>query len=375
MAPKQAALILLLPLLSACAGGAAAGTSTQIIPPTGTPTLTLTAALNGAQVVSFADASPSVPVFYTLDGSTPTIASLRYIAPLMLTTPTTVKAVEQLHGVVSPVTTQLVSAAVPANTLVFDEEFTNTTGSIQQPNPAVWAYDEGHGSQGWGNSELEFYCAWASANPPCTSASPNVFVGTDSALHLVARQPTPGVYTSARIKSQGQLSFLYGRIEARIQIPEGQGIWPAWWMLGNNYVTDNWPLCGEFDLMEHVNQPTPDLVWGSTHMLGGQASHSFSGTGPGTGATANFSATTWHTYGMVWSKGQVTYYVDSPSNVYAISTAANMTQSGATWPFDSGNGMFLLLNVAVGGSWPGSPNASTPYPAEMLVDWIHVYTN
>jgi beta-glucanase (GH16 family) len=119
--------------------------------------------------------------------------------------------------------------------------------------------------------------------------------------------------------------------------------------------------------MEHTNSPSPDYVLGSVHMPNGNYSHQYTASG--------YSAAGWHTYGMIWTQGSVEYYVDSPTNIYAIYTAANLTASGATWPFDCGNANFILLNLSVGGMLPGSPNSSTPFPAQLLVDYVRVYTN
>jgi beta-glucanase (GH16 family) len=184
----------------------------------------------------------------------------------------------------------------------------------------------------------------------------------------VAQQPSSGVFTSARLKSQGLFSLQYGRVEARIQLPESQGMWPAFWLLGNNITTVNWPACGELDVMEHINGSNPtndgyDWVEGSVHGTGMDGGIKFHPTG--------FSAAAWHTYGMIWSKGQVTYYVDDPANIYASYSSSTMS---GTWPFDVGP-QFLLLNLAVGGNWPGSPNTTTVFPSEMVVDYVRIYTN
>jgi beta-glucanase (GH16 family) len=179
------------------------------------------------------------------------------------------------------------------------------------------------------------------------------------------------VYTSARLKSQGLFSFSYGRLEARMQLPEGQGLWPAFWLLGSDYATVNWPACGEQDIMEHVNSPTPDWVLGSVHMPNDGLSLPY----PAAGAPG-FNAADWHTYGMIWGNGSVQYYVDSPTNIYATYTATSVAgTTGAIWPFDSGNGNFIILNLAVGGSWPGAPDETTPFPSEVLVDYVRLYTN
>jgi beta-glucanase (GH16 family) len=180
------------------------------------------------------------------------------------------------------------------------------------------------------------------------------------------------VYTSARLKTEGLFSFQYGRIEVRAQVPEAQGFWPAFWLMGNNIDTVDWPACGEMDVLERVNAATtPDWNEGSIHGTG------FTGSNLGTqyDFPSGQTATGWHTYGMIWSKGSVAYYIDDPANPYVTYTPSSISGfSGAVWPFDAGPS-FIILNLAVGGSWPGSPNASTPFPSTMLVDYVRVYTN
>jgi beta-glucanase (GH16 family) len=190
----------------------------------------------------------------------------------------------------------------------------------------------------------------------------------------VAAQPSAGVYTSARLKSEGLFSFQYGRFEVRAQVPEAQGFWPAAWLLGNNIAIVDWPACGEQDVLERTNgAKTPDWNEGSIHGTG------FTGSS-GLGTVYNFpsgqTASGWHTYGMIWSPGSVAYYIDDPSHPYVTYTPSSLKSlSGAVWPFDAGQSNFILLNLAVGGDWPGSPNAGTPFPSQMLVDYVRVYTN
>lgn len=250
-------------------------------------------------------------------------------------------------------------------TLAWSDEFSNSTGANAQPNPVNWTYDTGAG--GWGNQELETYCSWNSKTAPCDSSQPNAYVGTDGYLHIVARSLGNGVYTSARLKSEGLQSFQYGRIEARIQIPEGQGFWPAFWMLGDNISSVGWPACGEVDVMENVGK-TPGTVYGSIHgtgFTGSLISNSYS-----LPAGQNFGDA-FHTYGIIWSPQKIEFYVDNPSNIYATETPADLPK-GAIWPFDSGK-FFFILNLAIGGAWPGSPDATTHFPAQMLVDYVRVY--
>jgi beta-glucanase (GH16 family) len=331
------------------------------------PTITTAAAQNGAVIVTLASATSGATVYYTLDGSAPTTSSQVYQAPFLVASNITVEALATApSNSASSVTSRSFTPNISSGTLVWSDEFTNTVGGKGQPDPKVWTYDAGN--SGFGNNELENYCAWGSNTAPCSTTSPNAYVGTDNALHIVAQQPSSGVFTSARLKSQGLFSLQYGRVEARIQLPESQGMWPAFWLLGNNITTVNWPACGELDVMEHINGSNPtndgyDWVEGSVHGTGMDGGIKFHPTG--------FSAAAWHTYGMIWSKGQVTYYVDDPANIYASYSSSTMS---GTWPFDVGP-QFLLLNLAVGGNWPGSPNTTTVFPSEMVVDYVRIYTN
>ena len=354
-----------------CGGGG--GTSTQ--PPTSqqasTPVITTKPAMNGAEIVTLTTSTSGATIYYTLDGSTPTSASSIYAAPFLLTSNSTVSAIATASGeTASSVASQAFTLNIPSGTLVWSDEFDNSTGSNAQPDPTVWTYDTGAG--GWGNSELETYCAWNASVVPCSTSNPSVYVGTDGYLHVVAQQPSTGVYTSARLKTQGLFSFQYGRIEIRAQVPEEQGLWPAVWALGNSISTVNWPACGEQDILERVNAATdPDWNEGSIHGTGF--------TGSNLGTVYHFSsgdtAAGWHTYGMIWSKGTVSYYVDDPSSPYVTySTTSLNGLSGAVWPFDSGAN-FILINLAVGGTWPGSPDSTTTFPAQMLVDYVRIYTN
>ncbi len=363
-------------LMCGCGGGGSGtmlGGGTEMAP--AAPTISTAPAQNGAVIVSLAG-STGIVIFYTVDGSTPTPASPQYQAPFLVASNLTVKAIAVGGApvlMISTVTSQTFSPNVPSGTLVWSDEFTNTSGAAAQPDPTVWTYDTGN--SGFGNGELENYCAWGSSTSPCSTASPSEFVGTDGYLHIEAQQPSPGVYTSARLKTQGLFSFQYGRLEVRALVPEAQGFWPAAWLMGNNINNVNWPACGEQDVLERVNAAgTPDWNQGSIHGTG------FTG-GSNLGTQYDFpsgvTAAQWHMYGMIWSPGSVKYYIDDPSNVYATYTAASLTplNDGAVWPFDAGQSNFILLNLAIGGSWPGPPDSSTPFPSEMLVDYVRIYTN
>jgi beta-glucanase (GH16 family) len=354
---------------SAAAVGLATGTRMA------SPSLVAHKGLNGAVIVSLRSPTAGAIIHYTVDGSVPTSASPVYQAPFLVATDVTVKAYAAgSEALDSAVTSKKFSMKIPAGTLVWSDEFPNPTGLNLQPDSLIWRYDTG--ATGFGNHELENYCAYGSASAPCDPANPNAYVGTDGMLHIVARKDANGKYTSARMKSQSLFSLQYGRLEARIWVPEGQGIWPAFWTLGNNVATAEWPACGEQDIMERVNAAKIPLDWneGSVHGPG------FTGD-VGLGTIYNFpsgqTAAGWHTYGIVWQKNSVAFYVDDSTTPYVTYTNPTSLSklNGAVWPFDTGDSVFMILNVAVGGDWPGAPDSSTVFPAEMKVDYVRVYTN
>ncbi len=340
--------------------------------PTAAPTVSTTAAQNGAMIVSLASTATDAIVYYTVDGSTPSPSSPQYLAPFLVASNLTLKAIAVAAGNPSAVTSQTFALNIPSGTLVWSDEFMNTTGTIAQPNPQFWTYDTGN--SGFGNDELETYCAWGSSATPCSTANPSAYVGTDGYLHIKAQQPSAGVYTSARLKTQGRFSFQYGRFEVRALVPEAQGFWPAAWLMGNNINTAAWPACGEQDVLERVNAPgTPDWNSGSIHGTSfTDASRLSTRYNFPTGQTA----AQFHIYGMIWSKDSVAYYVDRPTQPYVTYTTSSLNGiSGAVWPFDAGQSNFIILNLAIGGDWPGPPNPSTPFPSEMLIDYVRIYTN
>ena len=375
----RADAVILAAVLGASGGMCGCGGANTIFGGGGTPpaapTILTTAAQNGAVIVSLAATTSGSVIFYTVDGTTPTPSSPQFLAPFLVASSLTVNAIAAGGSsdplMLSSVTSQAFSPNIASNTLVWSEEFTST-GTPSQPNPAIWTYDTGKDC--CGNNELETYCAWGSNSSPCSSASPSVFVGAnDGYLHIVARNPGVNVFTSARLKTQGLFSFQYGRLEFRAAVPEAQGFWPAAWLLGNNIATVNWPACGEQDVLERVNAATLPQDWneGSVHGPG------FTGQ-TGLGFTYNFpsghTAAEWHTYGMAWAEGQVSYYVDG--NPYAtFNTGSLAGLSGAVWPFDAGQSNFILLNLAIGGDWPHAPDNTTPFPSEMLVDYVRIYAN
>ncbi|MBS1877496.1 MAG: endo-1,4-beta-xylanase [Acidobacteria bacterium] len=238
----------------------------------------------------------------------------------------------------------------PGWKLIWSDEFNGAAGS--PPDGSKWAFDLGGG--GWGNQELETY----------TNNAANIFQDGAGNLTVRAVRGPDGQYTSARMKTQGKFEFQYGKAEARIRIPSGQGLWPAFWMLGADIATANWPACGEIDIMENIGRE-PATVHATVHGPG------YSGGG-GIGGPANLAAgrfaDDYHVYGVEWSAKTVAFYLDGAK--YFEVTPAKLP-TGAKWVYD--HPFFLLLNVAVGGQWPGNPDATTVFPQQMLVDWVRVY--
>jgi beta-glucanase (GH16 family) len=182
-----------------------------------------------------------------------------------------------------------------------------------------------------------------------------------SAPHTFQTSHGTGEFSSARIITRKKFSVKYGRIEARIKIPGGQGLWPAFWMLGENIGTVGWPGCGEVDIMENIGKE-PDTVHGSLHGPGNDSSAPFRLKSP-----ARF-ADDFHVYAVEWEPQELRWYVDG--QLYKRVTQKDLPP-GVKWVFNQP--FFLLLNLAVGGSWPGNPDKTTPFPAVMTVDYVRVY--
>jgi beta-glucanase (GH16 family) len=254
--------------------------------------------------------------------------------------------------------------------LVWSDEFNGAAGS--QPNSSNWTYDTGGG--GWGNDELEIYCGWGDNTSPCSTASPNAYLDGNGDLIIEPQEPSSGTYTSARMLTAGLQNFQYGRIEARIEIPGAQGMWPAFWMLGSDGVT--WPGDGEIDIQEAIGA---DLNSGSSNLYDNHGSL-HGPVSPGSGSDysqtavyglANPMYEGFHTYAIEWYPGEIDFFVDG--TLYERQSPS-LLASGNVWEFDqSDNPFFILLNTAVGGDWPGSPDSSTPFPEYMTVDYVRVY--
>lgn len=240
-------------------------------------------------------------------------------------------------------------AATTTGTLLAADEFDGAAGSA--PNAGIWRYDLGAG--GWGNGELETY----------TDSRRNSQLDGNGNLVITARREADGTSTSARLKSEGTYTAQYGRVEARIKIPRGQGIWPAFWMLGADIGQVGWPACGEIDVMENVGYE-PALVHGTVHGPGYSGANGISATYRNPSGTA--FADDFHVFGVDWRPDSITWTVDGTA--YRTVTRADVGSN--PWVFDGP--FFVILNVAVGGGWPGSPDATTRFPQQMLVDWVRV---
>jgi len=359
-------------LLTACGGAATAGTSSsQPYNPVASPTIATTAAQNGAEIVSLSTTPKTNTIYYTLDGTIPTTSSQQYLAPFLVASNLTVSAVAvvPVTFATSNISSQTFTLNIPSGTLVWSDEFNNTTGANAAANPLNWTYATGPDL----NYALDTTCAFGSNTSPCVASSPNAFVGTDGYLHIVAQEPSTGVYTGGRLLSQGLFSFQYGRLEARIQVPEAQGFWPGFWANGNTHATAGWPACGEIDILERWNAAlNPDWNQGSIHGTG------FTGSPIGTKFyfPSGENAAGWHTYGIIFKPGSMSYYVDNPATPYATYTPASLAPyPGAVWPFDNGQSFWIEISNEIGGSTSGPPNSSTPFPSTMLVDYVRFYTN
>ena len=255
------------------------------------------------------------------------------------------------------------SSALPGWFLTWSDEFDGPDGSAV--DPTKWVHDVG--GSGWGNQELEYYTD-GTQNAVVMGGNLVITATTAGASSYNCSYPSSGPcqYTSARLLTQNKFSQQYGRIEARIQIPEGQGLWPAFWMLGADINTSGWPTCGEIDIMENIGKE-PSTNNGSLHMPAAGTSNDDDLTGTYTLPGNAKLGDNFHTYAIEWSAAAIKFYVDD--NLYETQTPS--TATGRTWKFD--HPFFILLNVAVGGQWPGAPDSTTTFPQTMKVDWVRVY--
>lgn len=233
--------------------------------------------------------------------------------------------------------------------LVMQDEF-DTNGA---PNSTMWSYNIGTGNNGWGNNELEYY----------TDRPENIVVENGMLKITAIKEAFMGSgYTSARIVTKGKYEKQYGRVEARIKLPWGKGLWPAFWMLGADSDTVSWPQCGEIDIMEYIGS-NPTTVFGTLHGPG------YSG---GEAITKKYSFPNdrfdndFHIFGIEWGKDYVNFYVDDV--LYNQITPKDVK---GEWVYNKP--FYIILNLAVGGVYPGQPNSETVFPQTMLVDYVRIY--
>lgn len=253
-----------------------------------------------------------------------------------------------------PATAQAPASEAAVTAATFTDDFTGPAGA--GIDTSKWHFETGDNVN---NHERQWY----------TSGTNNAALDGQGNLVITAKKENPGnyncwygrcEYTSARLSTQGQFTQTYGRFEARMKLPRGQGMWPAFWMLGADIGNVGWPNSGEIDIMENVGFE-PNTVHGTLHGPG------YSGAG-GIGAAyngPNFSDD-FHTYAVDWAPNQIKWYVDG--NLYQTRTPADL--NGNRWVFD--HPFYLILNLAVGGYWPGDPNSSTVFPQRLVVDYVRV---
>ena len=241
--------------------------------------------------------------------------------------------------------------------LTWSDEFDGPAGSA--PNGSKWKYDVGGG--GWGNNEQQYY----------TTSTSNASLNGAGQLVITARRENPAnyqchygtcQYTSARLLTADRFTQTYGRFESRMKLPRGQGIWPAFWMLGADIGSNPWPGSGEIDIMENIGRE-PNQVHGTIHGPGYSGAE---GIGAGYSIGAPF-ADAFHTFAVEWEPNVIRWYVDG--NLYQTRTPADL--GGDRWVFD--HPFFMLLNLAVGGYWPGYPDGTTQFPQTLTVDYVRVY--
>lgn len=254
-------------------------------------------------------------------------------------------------GCVEPLALPGRTNAAPAGSLVFDEGFAGPAGA--PADPKRWRPETG--GTGWGNNELQFYTDGA-----------NTFLDGQGNLVIEARKSDDEHtcwygscrYTSGKLVTKGSFSQRYGRFEARMKVPAGRGLWAAFWLLGDNIDDVGHPLCGEIDVMETLgHQPGkiqqhaqgPHLRYGGGHLL-----------------PAGQEISDWHTYAVDWTPESITWLIDDVATL-----TLTKEQAERSWVFD--HPFYLLLNLAVGGDWPGSPDSETVFPAKLLVDYVRVY--
>lgn len=238
----------------------------------------------------------------------------------------------------------------PGYTLVWNDEFDGSELSDD------WSHEIGTGNNGWGNQELQYY------RPQNTEVKDGLLIITAKEENFGGRN-----YTSSRIVTEGKQSFQYGRIDIRAAVPFGQGLWPALWMLGEDFNTVGWPRCGEIDIMEMVGGPSrsdggDDKVFGTIHWDNNGQKADFGGFNR---ISSGRFADEFHVFTIIWDAQRISWYRDDIKFHEVDITPAELSEFH--------DHFFFIFNVAVGGIWPGSPNSSTQFPQKMAVDYVRVF--
>lgn len=246
----------------------------------------------------------------------------------------------------APTTGYVSATSYPGYTLVWSDEFNGSTLSSD------WTFDIGTGSSGWGNNELQYY----------TDQNYSLNSGYLE-IHAKSETFNSQEYTSTRLKTQGLKSWKYGRIDVRAALPYSKGLWPAIWMLGDNITSSGWPSCGEIDIMELIGGEgfNDRTVYGTAHWE--QAGHAQYGNDYS--LTAGKFADEFHVYSIIWDANSIKWLVDDVQYSQLDITPAELSEFHQNF--------FLILNVAVGGNWPGSPDATSVFPQTMYVDYVRVF--
>ncbi|MFW0794799.1 glycoside hydrolase family 16 protein [Gordonia sp. CPCC 205515] len=243
-----------------------------------------------------------------------------------------------------------ITSVAPASgaTLIASDEFTGAAGSA--PSSSWWNYETGGG--GWGNNEWQTY----------TNSRSNSYLDGNGRLVIAARSSGTSI-TSARLNTLGKISFTYGTVSARIKLPAGQGLLPAFWLMGTDIYRNGWPACGEIDVIE-----TPSITTRYTNTIHGPTTSGGHWQLGNSGAISDLSSD-FHTYSVTKARNRITISLDN--RVVGTYTSSQLS-AGQRWVFNQPT--YLLLSLAVGGNWPGAPDLTTPNPSYMTLDWIRVYS-
>jgi beta-glucanase (GH16 family) len=350
-------LAIFLFFLSACGGGSGGGASPSEPPSSGTDTTPPTITLVGEAEVVLVEGEPYEELGASaqdgVDGSV-TVSIEGEVGSELGTYVVTYSASDRSGNTASTTRTVIVEEAYPGLRLFWNEEFLGS-----QIDTDLWSYDLGTGSNGWGNNEFQYY------------QRENASL-IDGKLVIEAKRESFGGrdYTSSRLKTQGSFDFRYGRLDVRAKLPEGQGIWPAIWMLGSSFTQIGWPFSGEIDVMEMIGgSDREDTVYGTAHWNQGGVERPYQPVMFGGSYSLNNGETfsdDFHTFSVQWDADEIAWLVDDVRfHVMSLDDSDNLAAFQEKF--------FIILNVAVGGNWPGAPDDSTQFPQRMEIDFLRLY--